>query len=113
MLLGFAIFCSAFFGALIATYGRTGWEFLGPTLSAAACGMVIYVPGIALRNWAFSKANRFLVALAWRLPASFGVLPCVYSWDGLHRKCFVAALLTCYFVALLLESWLQTRDARR
>lgn len=105
-----AVIAAAFLGVIIATNGRIDRSVMAPAISAAAAGILVYLPGIALRSCCFLKLNRFLAALAWRLPTSLAVLPLVYLWQGLPRKCFVFALMTCYFVGLALESWLQMKQ---
>ena len=108
-----AISLAAITGGAIATNGRSGSGFLAPILCAVACCLLVFVPAIALRNLEFLGANRFLAALLWRFPLSLAVIPLIYSRQGQPRKYFVFGLMTCYFIALPLESWLQMRQAKR
>lgn len=108
-----AIVLAAVLGAVIATNGRIELLCLRSASAAAACCLVVFIPAIAVGNWHFFGANRFLASLAWRFPTSLASILAAGGFVGVPRNCFVAALLTCYFVGLLLESWLQIRQCRR
>jgi hypothetical protein len=82
-----------------------------PIMVAAIASWITILPSVIWRNLILHKGIRHLVAIAWRLPISFAMLLLFVCWEGLQRKCFLWALLTCYFVSLTLESWLQTRQA--
>ncbi len=62
-----------------------------------------------LRNGA---TNQFAV-IAWRMGMMFPALTIATRYEGQERKCYLIALMACYFVALPLESWLLIRDVRR
>lgn len=103
---------SGWLAGFIATNGRSNEELLKPVLLAILCVLGVFLPGIVLRLWVFRGPNRFLAALAWRFSAGLGALLMVFAWQMPERKTFAVALLTCYFAALLLESWLEVKQAQ-
>ena len=77
-----AVIAAAFLGVIIATNGRIDRSVMAP-LSATAAGILVYLPGIALRSCCFLKLNRF-----WQLwhgvPTSW--LYYLWSISGDFRK---------------------------
>lgn len=59
-----------------------------------------------------SAANQ-LAVVAWRMGIMLPAVAMALRFENEERKCFLIALLACYFVSLLLESWLLIRDVRR
>ncbi len=99
-------------GGIVATYSRTDGLILAPIVVAWLCNLASLLPAVAARNWRFFQAPyRHLAALVWRFPVALGSLLIISWWHGTQRICFIGALLTCYFVTLLLESWLQIRQS--
>jgi hypothetical protein len=103
---------AGYVGILIATNGRTQAASLTPALVAVVFSLIAVVPGVALRIWVFQGANRFLAALVWRFSAALLAISLMFTWVGQERKTYVAALLTCYFTTLLLESGLEIYQSR-
>lgn len=62
-----------------------------------------------LRNGA---ANQLLI-IAWRMGIMLPALAVASRYEAAERKYYLVTLLACYFVSLLLESWLLIRDVRR
>ena len=100
-------------GGLLVTNGRSVASLWQPIVVAAIASLVTILPSVVWRNLILHKGIRHLVAIGWRLPMSFASLLLLVCWEGLQRKCFLWALVTCYFVSLTLESWLQIRQANR
>lgn len=100
---------AAFAGGFLATNGRIEPVYLWPITVAALGNLCSLLPAVVIRNHFFRWTFRHLMALAWRFPIALSSLLLIPVWDGLERKCFLWALLTCYFVTLPLESWLQIR----
>jgi hypothetical protein len=99
-------------GGILATNGRTDQALMKPVLLAILCVLVAFLPGIVMRMWVFQGVNRFLAALAWRFSAGLGALALAFAIEAVERKTFIGALLPCYFATLLLESWLETKQAQ-
>jgi hypothetical protein len=109
----FASSLAAVVGGLLVTNGRSVALMWPPIVVAAVASLVTILPSVIWRNLILHKGIRHLVAIGWRLPMSFASLLLLVCWEGLQRKCFLWALVTCYFVSLTLESWLQIRQANR
>lgn len=103
----FASALAALAGGIVATNGRTDYSVMIPVGVAYSASLITILPSVIWRNLILHKGIRHLVAICWRLPVSFASLLLLVCWDGYQRKCFLWALVTCYFVSLLLESWLQ------
>ncbi len=84
-----------------------------PAIIAALVTLMGSLPplhfGRLLRNGA---ANQ-LAVVAWRMGIMLPAVALAMRYDNGQRKCYLIALLACYFVSLLLESWLLIRDVRR
>ena len=104
-------FGASFAGGTIATYGRTGQWTAMPMLLAAMAGCATIQPSVLWRNLVLTKGLGHLLAILWRLPVACLSILLMLKFQGEQRICFVWALMTCYFVTLTLESWLQTRQA--
>ena len=104
-------FLSSLVGGYVATYGRSDLSLTVPVVFAALAGCMTIVPSVVLRNLIIGKGFRHLMAIIWRLPISFAMLALLMNDPTEQRKCLVIAFMTCYFVTLTLESWLQIRQA--
>jgi hypothetical protein len=58
-------------------------------------------------------AARQLAVIGWRLGILLPSLALAFRFHEAERKCYLIALLACYFVALPLESWLLIQDVKR
>ncbi len=104
-------FLSSLAGGFVATYGRSDVSLAVPVVLAALAGCMTILPSVILRNLILDKGFRHLMAIIWRLPISFAMLALLMNNPTEQRKCLVIAFMTCYFVTLTLESWLQIRQA--
>jgi len=96
-----------------ATFSRFGPLAAMPTLAAVAIILVACLPPLAFSKLLSIGPACQLVIIGWRFGILLPALLLLRYWDGDERKCFLVALMACYFVALPLESWLLIRDLRQ
>jgi hypothetical protein len=92
----------------IATNGRSLWL---PIVGAWLASILVIVPSVVLRNLILHKGIRHLAAIAWRMPMAMAMVLLAALFEDEQRNCYLWALVTCYFITLTLESWLQIRQA--
>ena len=98
--------------ATLATFSHAPHVDPWPAIAAATSVLFALLPPLYLRRQLSNGAARQMAVIAWRLPAMLASLLLANQWDGLSRKCFIAALMACYFVTLPLESWLLIRECK-
>lgn len=101
---------AATLAVLIVTFGRidgAAWMAVG---HAVLANIFIFLPPLIVRNCDLRVAFAPLLGVAWRLPASCLVIASVFIWQSSERNYVAAAILTCYFVTLPLESWKTSRQ---
>ncbi|MEZ6138265.1 MAG: hypothetical protein R3C53_25560 [Pirellulaceae bacterium] len=111
-LITLAVLLAASFG-YVATISHAGQISLRPAAMAVAATLFGALPPLAFGSVLSNAAARQLAVVAWRMAIMLPALFIMNKFDGMERICFIRCLLACYFVALLLESGLLIRDARR
>lgn len=103
---------AAILGLVIATNGRIEPELWAPTCTAWLANLLAIIPSVVVRNLVLHDGIRHLAAIAWRFPSALATSLLVSQFDGAQRNCFLITLVTCYFITLTLESWLQIRQVQ-
>lgn len=84
-----------------------------PAYLAALIVLLAVIPPLHFGRLNINAAAKQLLVVAWRLAILLPSAALAAKMDGEARKCFLVALLACYFISLPLESWLLIRDVRR
>lgn len=84
-----------------------------PAIVAALVTLFGTLPPLMFASWFSNGAANQLAVIAWRFAIMLPALAIAFRYVDGERKCYLIALLACYFVALPLESWLLIRDVRR
>ena len=82
-----------------------------PTIMAGAITLFGVIPPLYLGQALPNAAARQLAVVAWRMAIMLPSVIVATRFEDHERNCFLTALLACYFVALVLESWLLIRGA--
>jgi hypothetical protein len=84
-----------------------------PALIAALVVAFGTLPPLFFGRLFGNTAANQLAVVAWRMGIMLPAVAIALRFGQGERKCYLMALLTCYFVSLLLESCLLIRDVRR
>ncbi|MCC7333670.1 MAG: hypothetical protein IT422_01150 [Pirellulaceae bacterium] len=84
-----------------------------PAVVAALVTLFATLPPLYFRRLLSNGAANQLAVVAWRMAIMLPALAIAARYSGDERKCYLIALLACYFVSLPLESWILIRDVRR
>ncbi len=84
-----------------------------PPMIAALVTLMGTLPPLFFGRLLSNSAANQLAIVAWRIGIMLPAVAIAWRFDGDERKCYLIALLACYFVSLPLESWLLIRDVRR
>ncbi len=84
-----------------------------PAWVAALVTLFATLPPLYLTRLLANCATNQFAGMAWRIAIMFPALIIATRYEAEERKCYLIALLACYFVALPLESWILIRDIRR
>ncbi len=103
----------ATWAARLATISHGYTASQNPFVLAALVTLFGTVPPLLLAGLLRNGAANQLLVVAWRLAIMLPALALATRLEGDERKCYLIALMACYFVSLPLESWLLIRDARR
>lgn len=103
---------AAIIGLLIATNGRIEAQFVSPACTAWMANLLAIIPSAIVRNLVLHDGIRHLASIAWRFPSALATSLLSSQFEGPQRNCFLITLLTCYFITLTLESWLQIRQVQ-
>lgn len=96
----------------VATFGRSLEVDLRP--AAFAIGITLFgtIPPLLFSPRMSLGIATPLVLFGWRFGMLIPTALMLKRLEGAERNCFVVVLLACYFVALVLESWLFIRGVR-
>lgn len=84
-----------------------------PAAVAALVTLFATLPPLYFTRLLSNGAANQLAVVAWRIAIMLPALAIAGRFAGDERKCYLIALLACYFVSLPLESWILIRDVRR
>ncbi len=84
-----------------------------PAFIAALVTLMGTLPPLHFGRLLSNGAAKQLAIVAWRMGIMLPAVAIALRYENEERKCFLIALLACYFVSLLLESWLLIRAVRR
>lgn len=84
-----------------------------PAWVAALVTLMATIPPLYFTRLLANGAINHFAGIAWRIAIMFPALIIATRYVAEERKCYLIALLACYFVALPLESWLLIRDVQR
>jgi hypothetical protein len=84
-----------------------------PAVIAALVTLMGMLPPLHFGRLLGNGAANQLAVVAWRMGIMLPAVAIATRYDHGQRKCYLIALLACYFVSLLLESWLLIRGVRR
>lgn len=84
-----------------------------PVVVAAVVTLFATLPPLYFTRLLSNTAANQLAIVAWRIAIMFPAVAIATRYTADERKCYLIALLACYFVSLPLESWLLIRDVRR
>lgn len=84
-----------------------------PAVIAALVTLFATLPPLYFARLLPNGAANQLAIIAWRIAIMLPALAIAARYTADERKCYLIALLACYFVSLPLESWLLIRDVRR
>lgn len=84
-----------------------------PVWVAALATLFATIPPLYFTRLLANGATNQFAGIAWRIAIMFPALFIATRYVAEERKCYLIALLACYFVALPLESWILIRDVRR
>ena len=84
-----------------------------PTLVAALVTLLATLPPLFFGRLLSNGAANQLAIIAWRIAIMLPAVAIATRYAAAERKTYLIGLLACYFVSLLLESWLLIRDVRR
>lgn len=84
-----------------------------PAVVAALVTLFATLPPLYFTRLLSNGAANQLAIVAWRIAIMLPALAIAARYAGDERKCYLIALLVCYFVSLPLESWILIRDVRR
>ncbi len=84
-----------------------------PAVVAALVTLMGTLPPLFFGRLLSNGAANQLAVVAWRIGIMLPAIAIAARYAGEERKCYLIALLACYFVSLPLESWLLIRDVRR
>jgi hypothetical protein len=77
---------------------------------AVAVALASLLPGVWLRSRELQHGTGHLMATSWRMLSVMLGMLLMFLWSIETRKYFGTTLVTCYFVGLALESWLQLKQ---
>ncbi|MFN3190522.1 MAG: hypothetical protein ACE361_08365 [Aureliella sp.] len=98
--------------ACVATLSRDATENAQPAFYAVILSLFGSLPAFWLARMISLEIARPLVVTGWRFGMLLPAILLHRELEPVQRNYFIIALLACYFVALLLESWLLVRDTR-
>ena len=84
-----------------------------PAMVAAFIVCLAALPPLVAGGFLSNGAANQLLIVAWRMGIMLPSLTVASRYVAAERKYYLITLLACYFVSLLLESWLLIRDVRR
>ncbi|MEO8268249.1 MAG: hypothetical protein ABI557_00935 [Aureliella sp.] len=84
-----------------------------PAVVAAIVTLFATLPPLYFTRLLSNGAANQLAIVAWRIAIMLPAVAIAARYTADERKCYLIALLACYFVSLPLESWLLIRDVRR
>lgn len=84
-----------------------------PAAVAALVTMLATLPPLYFTRLLPNGAANQLAIVAWRIAIMLPALAIAVRYTEDERKCYLIALLACYFISLPLESWILIRDVRR
>ena len=84
-----------------------------PAVVAAVVTLFATLPPLYFTRLLSNSAANQLAIVAWRIAIMLPAVAIATRYGADERKCYLIALLACYFVSLPLESWLLIRDVRR
>lgn len=93
----------------VATFNHVGPVAILPSTTAAVLVILGFIPATWIARYGSLGPGRHLLATGLHLGILLPAIVFLDHWQADQRKCFVLALLACYFVALSLESlrWIQ------